>query len=312
MNSTVSGVGSISTSYYDSPVTIVNSTVSGFESILSFDAMKIVNTILTDIGEMSGESFIRINNSNMNNCGTLSIEESRSDRTTVDLRGNFWGYDKTREFNESTDGDVGFIEDYYDDFNLARGDYSGYLEEPIENIGVPDESFVPVPPSGVSYEIGDIGPGGGLVMYVDTEDAYPDFDYIEVLETGVYLPFGYYRVDGDNTEVGTSDAVGAGDENTAALVDAMGEYMTFTDDSDDDIGLYAAGLASVSKAGGYDWYLPSSSDAELIAQSGLIEDDFWTSTEDNETYAYYYDVSNGRANAQSKGYDLYITVCRYF
>lgn len=287
----------------------MNSTVSGFESIASSDtALKIVNTILTDIGEISGEEDIRINNSNMYNCGTLSIEESRSDRTTVDLRGNFWGYDKTREFIESKDGNVGFIEDYYDDFNLARGDYSGYLEEPIEDIGVLDEDYVPTPPAGASYEIGDMGPGGGLVMYVDTEDVYPDFDYIEVLDAISYLPFGYYRVDGVNTEVGTSDAVGAGDENTAALVEAMGDHTTFIDSS----GAYAAGVASMVKAGGYDWYLPSSGDAELIAQSGLIEDGFWASTEDSATYAYYYSVSSGRADSRFKNDSEYITLCRYF
>ena len=309
MNSTVSGLGSISSSSNNSPLTIMNSTVSGFESIASSDtALKIVNTILTDIGEISGEEDIRINNSNMYNCGTLSIEESRSDRTTVDLRGNFWGYDKTREFIESKDGNVGFIEDYYDDFNLARGDYSGYLEEPIEDIGVLDEDYVPTPPAGASYEIGDMGPGGGLVMYVDTEDVYPDFDYIEVLDAISYLPFGYYRVDGVNTEVGTSDAVGAGDENTAALVEAMGDHTTFIDSS----GAYAAGVASMVKAGGYDWYLPSSGDAELIAQSGLIEDGFWASTEDSATYAYYYSVSSGRADSRFKNDSEYITLCRYF
>ena len=312
MNSTVSGVGSISSSGYNSPLTIMNSTVSGFESISSTGAMKIVNTILTDIGQMSGFENTRINNSNMYNCGTLRIWESRSDRTTVDLRGNFWGYDKTREFNEAIDGDVSFIEDYFDDFSRSRGDYSGYLEEPIGNIGVMDEDFVPTPPSGVSYEIGDIGPGGGLVMCVDTEDVYPDFDYIEVLDAIFWLPFGFYRVDGVNTEVGTSEAVGAGDENTAALVDAMGEYTTFTDDSDDDIEPYAAGLAYQVKAGGYDWYLPSSGDAELIAQSGLIEDDFWTSTEYSETAAYYWHELSGHINNSSRESSEYITVCRYF
>ena len=308
MNSMVSGVGSISSS---SPLTIINSTVSGFESISSASALKIANAILTDIKALSGEKNIRINNTNMYNCGTLTIEESRSDRDTVDLRGNFWGYDKTREFNESTDGNVSFIEDYYDDFNLSRGDYSGYLEEPIENIGVLDENFVPIPPSGVSYEIGDIGPGGGLIMYVDTEDIYPDFDYIEVLDAIAYLPFGYYRVDGASTEVGTSDAVGSGDENTDALVEAMGEYTAYIESSGNEVGLYAAGFASMVRAGGYDWYLPSFSDAELIAESGLIESDFWTSTESSSTTAYYCNGS-GSVSYQNKGADNYIIVCRYF
>ena len=334
MNSTVEGVGNISTSYFSSPLriiastvegvgniftsydsssplTIINSTVTGFESISSVGDLKIVNAVLTDIAALTGERDIRINNSNMYDCGTLSIEESRSDRTVVDLRGNFWGYDKTREFNESTDENVSFIDDYYDDFNLARGDYSGYLEEPIENIGVLDEGFVPTAPSGVSYEIGDIGPGGGLVMYVDTEDIYPDFDYIEVLDAISYLPFGYYRLEGVNTEVDTSEAVGAGMANTTALVEAMGDLVAFTDDTDEEIGPYAAGEAAMFRAGGYDWCLPSSGDAELIAASGLIEDVFWTSTEYSATYAYNCNGS-GSVDTVSKGNDSYITVCRYF
>ena len=253
----------------------------------------------------------------MLNCGTLTIQESRADREVMDLRGNYWGDDKTRQFDESTDGDVEFIEDYYDDFNLSRGDYSGYLRAPIENIGPLDESYVPTPPSGASYEIGDIGPGGGLIMYVDTADhvdtadLYPEWKYIEVLDTGSTQPFGYYMLEGEETKIGgTSADVGTGASNTALIVEAMGK-LDDEDTSSRDEFIYAAGLVDDFNAGGYDWFLPSSGDAELIAASGLLESDFWTSTERDDSYAYYCSTS-GSVSSSWKGSKLTVVMCRYF
>ena len=79
------------------------------------------------------------------------------------------------------------------------------------------------------------------------------------------MPFGYYRsdVDSQNQMVGTSSYIGSGKSNTEALVNAMGDEA-YLEASGSKKGLYGAKLATMIDAGGYDWYLPSYSEAEAV------------------------------------------------
>ena len=252
----------------------------------------------------SDQAYLSIVNSNIIECGSFDIATARSEYETLDFRNNFWDYDKTREFNESKDGDVSFINDYYDDFNLSRVDYSGYVEEPLEDVGVLDEGYIPPElPEGSAFNLGDIGPGGGKIVYVDTDNEYPDWEYIEAINTYFELPFGYYRASdsGANGKVGTSADVGAGKDNTEALVNAMGDYA-YTSSSGSAKGMYAAKFASIVNAGRYEWYLPSSGDNKLIGSSG------WSSTESSATGAYY---SSSRME-DYRGDKKSVTIIRYF
>ena len=324
INSIVDGNGQISVNtfetalHYSSPLSIINSDVSGFESIYSKSTLKIVSSNLNDIGSIYGGWNIRINNSNMFNCGTLSIGESYSNQDIVDLRGNYWGHDKTLELEESADGNVSFIEDYYDDHSKSRGDYSGYHEKALSNVGVLEEGFVPPTSSSSSYEVGDIGPGGGLIMYVDSDNKYANFDYIEVFDTISYLSFGFYCLDDVITEIGgTLKTVGSGDENTELLLEAFGDIVAVSEHvTKIQYELSAAGFASLVHAGGYDWVLPSLGDAKLIYSSGLFDNpySFWTSTEYDATDAYHYDPDPPEYGSDHSGKSISynVTLCRYF
>ena len=80
----------------------------------------------------------------------------------------------------------------------------------------------------------------------------------------------------------------------------MGDY-TYTSSSGSAKGMYAAKLASMVNVGGYDWYLPSSGDNELIRSSG------WSSTEDSATYAYA-----SSSDRRSRGNQMSVAIIRYF
>lgn len=129
------------------------------------------------------------------------------------------------------------------------------------------------------FAIGDTGPAGGIVFFVDDADAYPDWDYLEVApndpgsllwdEGG--LPFTF--IDDTATQVGT------GQENTTAITSALGA------------GTYAARVAQDYTEGGFsDWFLPSLDELQLVydnldaigdlnADYGFASTYYWSSSE---------------------------------
>lgn len=117
------------------------------------------------------------------------------------------------------------------------------------------------------YYLGAVGPAGGIIAYDATDNPNLSFDYIEAIyiESSFMMPYGYYRSsdNGVNEEVGTSSVIGSGQKNTEALVAAMGDEA-YIDSSGTEKGMYAARFATLLDVGGYDWYLPSSSEAKEI------------------------------------------------
>lgn len=246
-----------------------------------------------------------MNNCNLVDCAGVTVAMKRSSIAALDFRNNYWGEAWTSAFNESIDGDVDFIYDYYDDFNLSRIDYSGYLDEPIEGIGRVDNGpAAPELPAGVNYVLGDIGPSGGKIVYVDEENTLSEFDYIEAVSLNeTELPFGYYRQSSDavNEMVGTSEAVGSGMENTKALVEAMGNNA-YTESSGSERGPYAALIAA--EAG---WALPSSGDLNLVYGNGYVFfSNAWSSTERDASSAYRGTSTSARST------DGTLTLIRYY
>lgn len=117
---------------------------------------------------------------------------------------------------------------------------------------------------------GMIGPAGGYIFY--DKGYYSDgWQYLEAAPAGwkgsggePEYEFGYYRRIGRYKEVGTSEAIGSGKANTAALVEAMG-YNAYTINK---LG-YAAKAASsytvtVDGVTYNDWFLPSRDELHLI------------------------------------------------
>lgn len=307
INSTISDVLEISSSATSTtPFLIpsfyfINCTISDVDEITSFSYDSyFINCILERVDLIktgNSDANMTIRNCNLIDCTRIYVMSAA--RIELDFRNNYWGEAWTAAFNESKDANVRFITDFHDDYRLGFLNFFGYFSEPIEGVGVIEgDPVIPTIPEGVVYTFGDVGPSGGIIVYVDDADVYPDFTYIEALETEITLPFGYYRVsaDAENQLVGTSGNYGFGMENTKAMVEAMGNYA-YTEESGSAKGLYAAKLADMAG-----WALPSASDLMLIGKYIHISvDDAWSSTEKSETSAYYGSSAStdGRGNTKN-------------
>jgi hypothetical protein len=128
-----------------------------------------------------------------------------------------------------------------------------------------------------TYKIGDTGPGGGTIFFVDYNEQYPGFDYLEAAPVSCESYSSWSTADsvvpGDSGW--TSRGVGAGKANTAAI-------KTFF--SDDTNATNAAYFAASCLAGGKsDWFLGSIGELNLIyvnlqGRDGFIDDNYWSSS----------------------------------
>ena len=247
-----------------------------------------------------------LHKSNVTNCSNMTISTARSSIEEIDMRDNFWGYDKTREIDEhGLDYNLSFINDWYDDFNKTKAILTGYKAEPYENIGYLGDSYYPGNTEpGIEYAIGDTGPAGGLVFYDKGYYSY-GWRYLEAApsDLGSYV-FGFYRAidTSDYLATGTSPGIGSGRINTEMLVESMGGEAYRNNNKDGvRIADYAAKKCLDYEAGGYDdWFLPSKDELDLMYKNlkvqglgGFSGVYYWSSSEGNAYYAWYQYFSNG-------------------
>ncbi len=247
---------------------------------------------------------------NLTNCSNITISTYRSSIEEIDLRDNFWGYDKTREMDEhGLDYNLSFINDWYDDFNKTKAILTGYMADPYDNIGYLGDSYYPTTTeSSVEYVIGETGPAGGLVFYDKGSYSY-GWRYLEAApsDLGAYA-FGLYRAtdNSDYLKTGTVCGIGFGRVNTEMLVESMGDEAYSNSDKDGvKISDYAAKKCIDYEAGGYaDWFLPSKDELNLMFQNigGFSGVYYRSSSEYSAYYAWvqslYYGYYNpGRESA---------------
>ena len=196
------------------------------------------------------------------------------------------------------------------------------------------------------YNIGDVGPGGGFIVY-DAKNPGNTGDmtisgstsagtseelgwrYIEMAaeDLPVKYAFGYYRTseDGANSYVNVDDdehkEIGSGKANTAALIEKMGTEA-YLNETGSEKGMYVALAAATYDGGGYsDWFLPSSDEAFSLMHN-LNQDDkykitsgsnYWTSTEVEASKASSVEYSVGTSGFNSNRSDEYLVrPFRYF
>ena len=66
------------------------------------------------------------------------------------------------------------------------------------------------------YKVGDLGPAGGYIFYVDTEDRFEGFTYLEAAPSD--LATTYIWSDVTDSFVGTERGLGKGEANTLAII----------------------------------------------------------------------------------------------
>lgn len=129
-----------------------------------------------------------------------------------------------------------------------------------------------------NYKIGDTGPGGGIIFFIDRYDEYPGFTYLEAApEPQPKSTWCDVNTAINIGAVGMAGSIGSGQVNTANMVNACQSGAGNIADT------YSTSTAS-------DWYLPSFEEMVLLMSSarnlGFYEMDwsvldaafFWTST----------------------------------
>ncbi len=141
------------------------------------------------------------------------------------------------------------------------------------------------------YNVGDTGPAGGLVFYVDHENHFP-WTYLEAAPVGWNGgedPTAEWGVRGTAVEGARGIEIGSGSGNTAGIVAAH-----------PDTG-FAANVASEASINGYsDWFLPSLGELNAMREAlylagvgGFAQARYWSSTECCDQNARYQNFSNG-------------------
>jgi WD40 repeat protein len=163
-------------------------------------------------------------------------------------------------------------------------------------------SFPPIPETTVEtttvetkekgeYNIGDTGPAGGLIFYVNPNYITDGWRYLEAAPGDQSIQIQWCN--GSFVKTGaTATTVGAGQANTQTIVKIQGT------------GSYAAQLCNdLTQGGCSDWFLPSKDELNLMYENlqvsaslgGFVSDYYWSSSEVDENGAWI----------QSFGYDGY-------
>jgi hypothetical protein len=142
------------------------------------------------------------------------------------------------------------------------------------------------------------GPGGGAIFFVDYNDQYAGFNYLEAAPTSCE---GQKTWSSASTSVpGASGwaarAVGSGSANTAAI------KTVFTSDTlSNNAAYFATSCSAGSKS---DWFLGSLGEMKLIYDNlqgvgGFVENYYWSSSEYDASVAWFQGFDAG---FQSNGY----------
>ena len=171
--------------------------------------------------------------------------------------------------------------------------------------------------SSIEYNIGDTGPAGGLIFYVNPNYEADGWKYLEAAPDDFPGDDNYGWVqwfNGNNVDSGvitnaTGTALGTGMSNTQKIVDIQGN------------GNYAAKLCSDLTQGGYsDWFLPSKDELNLMFKNLYLKDigsfhpyTYWSSSEYDAVSAWFllFD-SNPLYSIYGKGWSLHVRAVRAF
>jgi hypothetical protein len=166
--------------------------------------------------------------------------------------------------------------------------------------------------------IGDTGPGGGKVFYVQTPTASAPWRYMEAApntwsggtedptmvwssNTSGFVP---NLTTGNTTVIQTSNNIGSGYSNTQKMLRG---------------GTFGAAQAVTAYNGGgkSDWHVPSINELDQLYSAsatvgGFVGGDYWSSSENSATVDLAQDFSNGGQGSRDKNQNGYVRPVRAF
>lgn len=167
-----------------------------------------------------------------------------------------------------------------------------------------------------SYKVGDTGPGGGIIFFVDRYNEHSGFTYLEVAPVGVQVQRSWAtNVNSNQSTVvsgADSKALGAGYQNTLDIVAQTGNVAATC---------AAAYCADLTSGGQSDWYLPSLAEIKMVYDvvhlqlgvGGFAADYYWSSSELYAILAWFQNFNDGlQDNSAKDNTTLYVRPVRRF
>lgn len=143
------------------------------------------------------------------------------------------------------------------------------------------------------YKVGDTGPGGGIIFFVDRNNEYADFTYLEAAPSSVEVArawapgspvnYRFTEVDGANKR-----SLGGGYQNTIDIVN-QGHINPATS--------AARYCADLSHGGQTDWYLPSIGELQLMCQELHVNRDAGSFIPTSSDYVYWSSTETAASDA---------------
>jgi hypothetical protein len=132
------------------------------------------------------------------------------------------------------------------------------------------------------YQIGETGPGGGLVFYLDGSGGGMEAAPVSTEHTAIWGCYGDFVT-------GTSGAIGEGKSSTKEILNGCAEP-----------NIAAEWCDKLTYNGYSDWFLPSMQELELMysnlkakGKGNFNNSKYWSSSQFTEANAFYLDMSNG-------------------
>lgn len=163
-------------------------------------------------------------------------------------------------------------------------------------------------------KVGVQGPGGGTIFFVDYNDQYAGFNYLEAAPSSCEATKAWSS-DTTHSRVAVNGwaarAVGSGQANTTAML-ANGATSYVGDDSG--AAFYATSCRAGSKS---DWFLGSLGEMKLMYDNlqglgGFVDNYYWSSSEYDATIAWSQFFFNGVQNLRNKYNTDYVRPVRAF
>ncbi len=144
-------------------------------------------------------------------------------------------------------------------------------------------------PDGISIcKVGEHGPGDGLIFFVDYQDLYQGFNYLEVASTECAGQRSWASSNFHNTPImavngWSARAVGSGLANTNSIVSADSSLGTISNNA----AIFARSCVAGGKS---DWFLGSLGEMKLVYANlqglgGFTDSYHWSSSEAEQDYA---------------------------
>ena len=181
------------------------------------------------------------------------------------------------------------------------------------------------PATSCTYKIGDTGPGGGLIFFVDYFNQYAGLNYLEAAPQG--WGNGIAVSAGETTGSTTVDPLMEWCSNTTTLLglnawsnSSVGAGATNTSKADETC-TGGAIQAAADYAGGSqtDWFLPSIGELMLMYTNlrqagvgGFVADYYWASSDFNASNAWFQDFGVGVQDYNRKDVPSYVRPVRAF